>query len=204
MQGLRRKVLIGVISAVIVIIIIIAAVSWGRARWAEQEHQAMLNKYPLRYDDLIEKYAQEYGLEQPFIAAIIYCESTFNPDAVSSDDARGLMQVLPSTGEWISGKFGEQGSYNPDILFDPETNIRYACWYLDYLDDRFSGDIVKVIAAYHGGQGTVDKWLDDPEISADGKNLTSIPPGQTANYVEKVQSVREIYIDLYYAGREGA
>ena len=59
------------------------------------------------------------------MAAVILAESSYNPQAVSSVNAQGLMQIMPETGEWIAGKFDE--TYVEGCLFDPETNIRYGC-----------------------------------------------------------------------------
>ena len=95
---------------------------------------------------------------------MILAESSYQPEAVSSANAQGLMQLLPSTAEWIAGKFDE--TYVEGCLFDPETNVKYGCWYLGFLMRRYNGDMTCASAAYHAGQGTVDRWLADPAYSA--------------------------------------
>ena len=152
-------------------------------------------RYPVEYVTEIQAAAEENSIPAPYIAAIIMAESSYNPGAVSSVGARGLMQIMPETGEWISGKFGEE--FSEDALFTPEVSIRYGAWYLGFLMDRYGGDMRCATAAYHAGQGTVDKWLADPELSADGKTLTKIEYDSTNTYVERVLKYYEYYANAY-------
>ena len=151
--------------------------------------------YPLHYEDLIEKYAGEYQLDPARVAAVIYCESSFRSAAVSSAGALGLMQIMPETGQWISEKLGED-DYEVENLTVPDTNIRYGCWYLNYLDNRFDGDLTKATAAYHAGGGKVNEWLKDERYSADGDTLTDIPFKQTNAYVKNVSEAYEKYKEI--------
>lgn len=153
--------------------------------------------YPLLYTEEISAYASEYGLEPARVAAVIFCESSFRPEAVSSVGARGLMQIMPETGEWIAEKLGEQATYTHDLLFDPDLNIRYGCWFLNYLQNRFGGDLVKETAAYHAGGTRVSEWLDNEEYSPDGVTLAYIPFDSTRKYVDKVQIVLEKYKERF-------
>lgn len=151
--------------------------------------------YPLDYEAKIRLCARENGLDPAWPAAIILAESSYQPEAVSSANAQGLMQLLPSTAEWIAGKFDE--TYVEGCLFDPDTNIRYGCWYLGYLARRFGGNLACATAAYHAGQGTVDNWLNNPEYSADGVTLSVIPSEKTDTYVKRVLKYYEKYCELY-------
>lgn len=153
--------------------------------------------YPMQYTDLICRNAGEFGLEPAYVAAVILAESSYDPNAVSNVNAQGLMQIMPETGAWIAGKFGE--SYTEGCLFDPETNIRYGCWYLGFLMERYGGDKTCSSAAYHSGQGTVDKWLKDPAYSTDGKTLNVIGGDRADTYVERVLEYYEKYDELYAA-----
>ena len=105
------------------------------------------------------------------------------------------MQLLPSTAEWIAGKLGE--TYAEGSLFNPETNIRYGCWYLGFLMQRYHGDMRLSSSAYHAGQGTVDKWLQNPDYSPDGVTLAVIPYETTDTYVQRVLRYYEKYAELY-------
>lgn len=137
----------------------------------------------ITYQPLIERYAAEYNLRPAFVAAIIRNESSFRTDAESSVGARGLMQLMPDTAEWIAGKIGDS-NYSFDHLYDAETNIRYGCWYLNYLSKLFRGDAVLVSSAYHAGQTTVTRWLSDKGISSDGVTIPvdKLPDGPTKQY----------------------
>ena len=154
-------------------------------------------KYPLKHKELIVSTAGEFGLEPWHVAAVVRCESGFWEGAVSSVGARGLMQIMPETGEWLAGKFDEEDSFDEDDLFDPATNLKYGCWYLSWLMDRFDGDVTVVTAAFHAGQGKVDSWLEKPEYSPDGKTLSYIPFESTAKYVKNVLKACEKYQKLY-------
>ena len=150
------------------------------------------------WQDLIEHYAAIYNLNPAFVTAVIRNESSFRTTAVSSVGARGLMQMMPDTAEWIAGKLGE--SYDFDRLYDPETSIRYGCWYLGYLADLFAGDTVLVCAAYHAGQGEVWGWLGNTAISPDGATvpIANIPISNTRTYAERVTYAYGVYEKLLY------
>ena len=149
----------------------------------------------MEYTELIRANAQEFNLEPAYVAAVVLAESSYNPNAVSSVNAQGLMQIMPKTAEWIAGKFDE--TYVEGCLFDPATNLRYGCWYLGFLMDRYDGDKKCSSSAYHSGQGTVDGWLKDPAYSADGKNLDVIPGSNADTYVNRVLEYYEKYDELY-------
>ena len=155
--------------------------------------------YPLDYEDLIVKYANEYELDPYFVAAVIKTESGFRPDAESSAGAIGLMQIMPETGQWAAEKIGMENFTN-DMLLDPETNIRLGCWYLSFLKERFNGDLPIMMAAYNAGHNKVQQWLENPEYSSDGKQLTNIPYEETDNYVKKVTKAYEKYKEYYEMG----
>ncbi|MEG0144431.1 MAG: lytic transglycosylase domain-containing protein, partial [Clostridia bacterium] len=123
---------------------------------------------------------------------------SFRPEAVSSAGAVGLMQIMPQTGKWVAEKLGE-GDYQLQKLTDPETNIRYGCWYLNYLNGRFDEDMTKVTAAYHAGGGRVNEWLEDEANSKDGKKLSNIPSDVTRAYVKNVYAAYEKYKEIMSA-----
>lgn len=152
-------------------------------------------QYPLKYEDTIVRYAKEYGLDPYFICAMIDTESNFREDAVSEDGAQGLMQIMPETAEWIAQKNGIE---NYDI-FDPDTNIMFGCWYLNFLKDKFSGQEQLMIAAYNAGHNKVEQWLAEG-YSQDGTTLDEIPYAETEKYVDKVSRAYEQYKKLYEIG----
>ena len=152
--------------------------------------------YPLKYDDIIIARSREYSLDPALVCAVVYSESSFQPKAVSPVGARGLMQIMPETGEWIAQKL-RIPDYNADMLFEPDLNINFGCWMLRYLFDRFDGDDKKALAAYNAGAARVDEWLKRADCSPDGVTLEYIPGKETRNYVKKVRAMHDIFIDLY-------
>lgn len=152
--------------------------------------------YPLYYKETIDKYSKEYKLPAPLVASVIKTESNFNVFAESNKGARGLMQITPSTGKWIAGKL-QMKSYNDDMLYDPEVNIRLGCWYIRYLYSTYDNNMILAFAAYNGGRGNVDKWLENERISKEGTNLEHIPFKETKNFVIRVNNNYKIYDKLY-------
>jgi len=126
--------------------------------------------YPLSYKSLINNYAKEYNIDPYLIAAIINVESNFNKNALSSKEARGLMQISASTGEWAARDLNIE-NFDLDLLFEPEINIRIGTWYLDQLTKEFGDNTQLILAAYNGGSGNVNKWLKNQEYCDDGVSL---------------------------------
>ncbi len=144
--------------------------------------------YPLRYEETIRQASRENGLEPTFVAGVIYAESRFRPDAESSQEAYGLMQMLPDTAEFVQQRSGIGGDFR-----DPRTNIRLGAWYLGYLDGRYRGNERLMLAAYNSGEGTVDGW-----ISNDGFDIAEdIPFEETREYVERSLEARQKYEEMY-------
>lgn len=152
--------------------------------------------YPVFYQEIIFHYAREYNLDPYLIAAIIKTESNFNPRAVSPKGALGLMQVMPKTGQWVAEEMG-QAVFDPEQLFDPETNIRFGAWYLADLSREFQGDPVLVLAAYNGGRSNVKKWLAG-EGRTRIKNIDRVPFPETRQFIRKVLWNYKVYKFLYH------
>lgn len=151
--------------------------------------------YPRNYSDYVEKYAYEYGIPEYVVYSVIKVESDFESGAVSSDGAVGLMQMMPSTFNWLTGMLSE--NLNSAMLYDPETNIKYGTYYLSYLYQRY-GSWSETYAAYNAGQGTVDDWLKEEEYTDKNGKLAKIPYHETAGYVKKLKKANETYKRLYY------
>ena len=105
------------------------------------------------------------------------------------------MQIMPSTGEEIASALGEQ--YDPDMLFDPETSIRYGTFYLEEQMNRFNKNTAVVLAAYNAGPHRAEQWIAD--YGFDSRNhIAYIPYGETRKYVDKVLKVQKVYELLYW------
>lgn len=151
--------------------------------------------YPREYTEYVEKYSEEYGISEILVYAVIRTESGFDPNAVSSADAIGLMQMTEDTFDWLLTKTGEDYEFND--LFTPEISIKYGTYFLKILQDEY--DITATVAAaYHAGMGNVSSWLENPEYSEDGQRLKNIPIADTAHYVDKIMNAIEKYNSIYY------
>lgn len=105
-----------------------------------------------KYQDLINKHSNTYGVDSRLVIAIITNESCFKSRAVSHAGAKGLMQLMPAAAK----RFGVKDRFNPD------QNIKGGVKYLAFLIKHFKGDMKKVIAAYHAGEGNVRKYKGVP------------------------------------------
>ena len=102
--------------------------------------------------------AKRHQLEPSLVLAVMHIESLYDTFAVSDKDAMGLMQLLPSTGEWLAPQVGVEWR-GPQSLFDPIVNVRLGVAYLRQLADRYEGDIATALAAYNWGPGRIDSKL---------------------------------------------
>jgi soluble lytic murein transglycosylase len=144
---------------------------------------------PLRHDDIIRQQAREKGVDPTLIAAVIWQESKFR-DQTSSAGARGLMQITPGTAAEIEKLSGGQ-SFEFEDLADPDINIRYGTFYLDYLLERYQGNEVAALAAYNAGPAQVDAW------GGAAIGLDQIAFAETEDYVEAVLDKKSEYADHY-------
>ena len=166
--------------------------------WIKLEYAA----YPKEYDEYVEQYATEYQIPREIVWAIIKVESDFDPRARSSVGAMGLMQMMPSTFDWLTSD-EHLGEHLPaNSLYTPEVSIRYGAYYLHYLYEKFE-NWETVFAAYNGGEGNVSKWLADPQYGDGSGGLTKIPFDETRSYVKKVNEARDMYKKIYFDEKEG-
>lgn len=119
---------------------------------------------PPKIFNLVMKLAPQFNVEPQLALAIMAAESNFNPMAVSTKNAQGLMQLIPETSE----------RFNVKNAFDPAQNIRGGLTYLRWLLAYFEGDVALVAAAYNAGEGTVERYRGVP------------PYLETRNYVQRI------------------
>lgn len=147
---------------------------------------------PLEHTDIIRRQAADKNLDPTLIAAVIYTESHFR-DVTSPAGAKGLMQIMPATADYIAHKSGGSAFEQGDLA-TPGINIAYGSWYLRYLLDRYGGNELLAIAAYNGGEGKVDEWMIDARSQGERFSATDhIPFPETREYVQRVFDARERY-----------
>lgn len=151
--------------------------------------------YPLLYPEFVFKYADLNKVDPYLVSAVIRGESRFSHLAESGSGARGLMQIMPDTAEWAAEQIGID--FHPEMLFEPEYNIRIGCWYLRRLQKNFDEDLTIVLASYNAGQGNVKNWLGEGVWDGTLENLEQIPFYETRSYVEKVLNYYDRYRLLY-------
>lgn len=153
--------------------------------------------YPRKYQDLVEQWAQTYELDPLLVYSFIRTESGFDPDATSTVEARGLMQMTEETFLWLRSKIAPDEDLTFGDLYDPAVSIRFGCYYLHLCMERYSNDVATAAAAYHSGWGTVDNLLQMEEHSADGVTLQGFPYNQMNHYVKKITSCYAAYQRIY-------
>jgi soluble lytic murein transglycosylase len=143
-------------------------------------------RYPLAYDSILRGHAENYRLDAALLAAVVYQESKFDPEARSDAGAVGLMQLQPETARGIALRTGGS-AFKVDDLTNPEINVRYGSWYLRHLLDKYDDERL-ALAAFNAGQGNVDLWREQ------GKGIAF---AETRAYVDRVEELQGIYRDAY-------
>ena len=150
---------------------------------------------PLRHEDIIRQQAAEKELDPALIAAVIYQESKFR-DRTSSAGAKGMMQLMPGTAEFIAHKSGGTRFELRD-LSTPQVNIAYGSWYLRYLITRYNGNRILALAAYNAGESNVDQWVSKAGGPDHFDAVRDIPFPETRAYVQNVLAKRDQYKHTY-------
>src|SRR3954451_8354394 len=120
------------------------------------DHAVREIRLPLRHEDIIRQQALDKNVDASLIAAVIYAESRFR-DQTSHAGAKGLMQLMPETADYIARKTGGT-RFRREDLATPQINIAYGTWYLRYLLEKYRGNTILALAAYNAGEGKVDEW----------------------------------------------
>lgn len=154
----------------------------------------MKKLYPKYYSVEVSKYADEYGLDENLVYAIIKAESNFNVNAQSNKNAKGLMQLMDETATDVAKIL--QIEIDENKILEPDTNINLGTKYLSILIEKYK-NIEVALAAYNAGSGNVDNWINNGTIKADGTDIENIPFKETNNYVRKILRDYKIYNILW-------
>jgi len=151
--------------------------------------------YPIRFEAKLREESAEVGLDPALVAALIWQESTFDPQAVSGPGARGLMQVMPPTGRELARALGVK--YHIDMLHDPDRGLELGTRYLRRMIDNYGGRVDRALAAYNAGPGRVSSWMRARPGLAPEEFIESIPFQETRGYVMTILANREHYRRIY-------
>jgi soluble lytic murein transglycosylase len=150
--------------------------------------------YPLAFWEQITHHTADAAFDPLLVVALMRQESMYDPRALSPADARGLLQLLPSTAAQVAGR-----PVSNEELFDPDKNIELGVAHLRALLTRYQNDIFKTLAAYNGGADAVAKWdRRFPGVEPD-EWVESITYRETRDYVKKVLGHYRRYQELYSA-----
>jgi len=152
--------------------------------------------YPEPHHDIVISAAYENDVDPYLVFAIIRAESKYQEGAESSVGAKGLMQIMPETAQWIAGQQGIEDFHIED-LNSPEINIGFGCWYISDLKQEFNGRLPLVMAAYNAGRGTVQEWISSGQWDGTREEIDDIPFAETRQYVENVLKNHEAYLAIY-------
>lgn len=145
--------------------------------------------FPKPFLDMVGRASNTYGISPALIYAVMRQESLFDPYAISVANAKGLMQLIDSTAQYVARREG----IKLKNLFHPETNILLGTAYLKYLLDMWNGDLVRALASYNAGPTRVKGWNNTEDVYL---FIETVPVAETRNYVKRVLYNYYVYSDL--------
>ncbi|WP_461257313.1 flagellar assembly lytic transglycosylase, partial [Treponema sp. R80B11-R83G3] len=158
--------------------------------------------YPRPYLELVEKYAQEYGIAPSLLYGLIRTESAFKEAVVSRAGAVGLMQLMPKTAKDMAERLKREGGpdyFGEDGVVDstnPSLNVHIGVYYYKYLQDYFKNSILALLA-YNGGQNRVRRLYSASKLPVDlfVETITNL---ENRDYGKRVPAAARVYQELYY------
>jgi soluble lytic murein transglycosylase len=148
--------------------------------------------YPFPYRDSIIKYANKKQINPLLLLALMRQESRFQSQVISPSGAIGLMQLMPTTADWIARKL----SLTNYDLTNPEDNIRLGAWYLQENLERHEDNALIAVASYNAGVGNLYKWNPHDDSDLD-EFVENIPFEETKKYVKEVFANYWNYLQIY-------
>jgi soluble lytic murein transglycosylase len=152
------------------------------------------------YKDLVTENSNKFAFDPIMIFSLIRQESFYEGFISSSAGARGVMQIMPATGEEIHTYIDWPDNYSDGDLYIPSINIRFGVSYLARMRDYFEGNIFAALAAYNAGPGNVLNWEtqadNDPDLF-----LEVIPYEETRRYITNIYEFYHLYNRFYTAGQ---
>jgi soluble lytic murein transglycosylase len=151
--------------------------------------------YPICYADVVLSESRAQAVDPFLVLAVMKNESTFDPGAVSSAGARGLMQLMPQTAGAIAAYLGED-TRGLDLR-DPELNLRYGVWHLGRLIGKYSDSVVTALAAYNAGEDNAERWLASTGSTDGFLYMESVSFRETREYIRRVLRDFQVYREIY-------
>ena len=152
--------------------------------------------FPLPFRSDLERFSKQNGLDPFLMAALIRQESEFDAKVISRANARGLTQILPSTGKELSRKL-KVAPYTTAALFQPATNLRLGTFYLKTMIDHLGGNVEAALAAYNAGLSRANAWLSWGDFKEPAEFIETVPFTETRGYIQTVLRNADVYRRLY-------
>jgi soluble lytic murein transglycosylase len=171
------------------------AALWPGGRLNDAPQTLKRLAYPLAYTDLLSAESQEWNLDPLLMASLIRQESLFEPSAESSAGARGLSQVMPATGRQLARHLG-MDNYSEDDLYRPYVSVELGAYWLATQLQIFDDQIPVALAAYNGGPGNAQRWLDAVAGDLD-LFVETITAEESRRFLWRVYEGYVIYETLY-------
>lgn len=160
--------------------------------------QFWINFYPSAYSEYVTLETGKYDLDPWLVKGLIRQESMYEARSLSPAGARGLMQIMPKTGKRLYARTNPNQTFDKEILFEPDINIRLGVRYLNDLNRKLKGNGVHILITYNAGPKVLRAWLTRfRDIKDVDVFVESIPYPETRGYVKHVFRNHGIYKNLY-------
>ncbi len=167
--------------------------------WSLENENRPLELWRLRYPDAwpeeVLSETGRNGMDPLLLWSIMKQESAFQPNCFSTAGARGLIQMIPSTSEYVAIEQGFSHAYSPDILYDPATSIMYGTACISSYSEDFNGDLTGTLAAYNGGPHNALLWGWGRMPAEEFYSLITF--NETRKYVEIVSHNYVVYKHIW-------
>jgi soluble lytic murein transglycosylase len=154
----------------------------------------MSTRYPRPFQAIVRPAAKQFGVDEALVYSVMHQESRFSPGVSSGVGARGLMQVMPTTGMWLAGQLG-WANFSTDWLDEPQRNVTLGARYLRQLKGDLAGSTVQAVAGYNAGPGRAVSWRGTRAMEG-AIYAETIPIDETRDYVKRVMSSSLHYDNL--------
>jgi soluble lytic murein transglycosylase len=151
-------------------------------------------RYPRPFQTIVRPAAKQFGVDEALVYSVMHQESRFSPNVSSGAGARGLMQVMPTTGTWLAGQLG-WSNFSVDWLDEPQRNVTLGARYLRQLKADLAGSTVQAVAGYNAGPGRAVSWRGTRPMEG-AVYVESIPFDETRDYVKRVMTAALHYDHL--------
>jgi tetratricopeptide (TPR) repeat protein len=169
---------------------------WSSTEPDGERRQDWSEAYPRAYPELVQEFAEDFENNPYVIWALMTVESSYNPDSISRANARGLLQVIPKTGNLISQRLG-YWDFGPDNLMMPALSIEFGNYYFSELMTKFHGQELIAFSAYNAGPHNMESWLDGRGSLPLDAFIETIPFDQAREYSKKVFRYLALYRRIY-------